>query len=307
MASLQEYLHSLKKYGLAHPNRFEVEIRLPEKLVEQFSGSEKPAGGILQDIGDTIRKIKKITGLAYNTQRGLSLMCNQTEFGGRQIATGEQKINGLMYRVGYGSMYMNQQFVFDVSGDLYEKQIVDAWQDLIVDSASKEIGYYDDYIGEIYLHQLDRNNNRVYTIVLTDAYPVTVNALQFSNSDMNATHKLAVLFSYKNWIRGDVVGQSGAQSLSQTILGKQYNKLLSNPAARIGLNVLESAGLNLTGEALNIYNQIDGVLQNSLDTDANTLKKILNGIRADVSANTLLNAAETSDLTSTIDSIKSKF
>ena len=168
MFSTKEFFAHIKKEGLARPNRFHVLMGLP-------SGINDP-----------------------NNSKTLSLMCMQTELPSKTINVSETRYNGNIKKAAMSKMYYQHQFVFAVSSKMVEKELIDAWMELII-ADDHELSYYDDYIADIEVYQLDMQDKPVHGIKLKGCFPVVVNPLTVSNQDQNTVHQLMVQFAYESW------------------------------------------------------------------------------------------------------------
>lgn len=304
MPTFKEFAANVGKHGLARTNRFQVIIPLPDKMSQAFANQDNRSP-LVKAIGEVSKVIRIFTGPA-NTQftRGLELMCSQTELPGKTINTTDTKYNGDTYKVGNSIMYGNQQFSFRVSADMYEKTIIDAWMNLIVNPATYEVGYYDDYTVPITINQLDTNDNIVHSVMLYDAYPVIANPLVLSNAEMGNVHELMTIFAYKRWQNLDLQEKKGGllDKISQTPLGPYLTPILSNPVVQRGLEYVEqNTGLDIEGEAVGIYNQVNGVIENATGVSINKSASIMNGIKVDMQSNPKVTAPNKSTLTNYID------
>jgi hypothetical protein len=62
--------------------------------------------------------------------------------------------------------------------------------------------------------------------------------------------------------------------------------VLSNPAVQNALSAFEDqTGLDLEGEAVNIYNNIDSVLKNTTGSSVNQSASVLEGMKAQIEVN----------------------
>ena len=168
MFSTKEFFAHIKKEGLARPNRFYVLMGLP-------NGINDP-----------------------NNSKTLSLMCMQTELPSKTINVSETKYNGNIKKAAMSKLYYQQQFVFAVSSKMVEKELIDAWMELII-ADDHELSYYDDYVTDIEVYQLDMQDKPVHAVKFKGCFPVVVNPLTLSNSDQNTTHQLMVQFAYESW------------------------------------------------------------------------------------------------------------
>lgn len=297
MATFKEYTSNILQNGLARTNRFQVLIPVPSAMVPK---EEDPAGGdensmfslFKKSFDETTKIIRIFTGGGTSDYtRGLDLMCSQTELPGKTINTSETKYNGDVHKIGNSLMYGNHQFTFKVSRDMYEKTIIDQWMNLIVNPSTHEIAYLDDYAVNINVFQLDESDKIMQSIELVDAFPVMMNPLTLSNSEHNNTHELMVQFAYRKWRNLELEGEpgNGLDSLMDTPLGPYLAPILSNPVVQRGLDYVKNAtGLDLEGEAVNIYNQVDGIVKNTTGQSINKSVGLLNQIKSSLDVNDLL-------------------
>lgn len=159
--------------GLARTNRFEVEIMAPAGLVTRRDDLE----------------------LA-------SLYVEQANFPLQNIFTKQFKIFGPTYQRPITSEYGGEgiPIVFHVDSDLRIKRLFEDWMHLVVDPYTFTVGYQENYISDIYIRQLDEQNNTVHEVKLIEAFPRNVNLMDLNNASSNQTHRLSVLFAYRYWI-----------------------------------------------------------------------------------------------------------
>jgi hypothetical protein len=295
MATFKEYSAHLRKNGLARTNRFQVLIPLPEKLQQELAVAEKDVSPLQRTIGEIVKVIKIFTGpTSTEYTRGLDMMCSQTELPGKIINIAETKNNGDTWKVGQSVTYGNQQFVFKVSNDMIEKDIIDKWMAMVIDPTTHEVGYLKDYSVSITIYQLDMSDRITHAVVLRDAYPVMTNPLTLSNLDQNNVHELMTQFTYRSWYNASIeqANPNDVSSLSQTPLGPLLAPILSNPVVQRGLEyVKQNTGLDLEGEAVNIYNQVNQVIINTTGESIGKTTSILNKTLVDLDLNSNINPA----------------
>jgi hypothetical protein len=79
-------------------------------------------------------------------------------------------------------------------------RIFQGWQTFIQDnSSSNEFSYFDDYVSDIIVEQLDNTGKVQYAVKLIDAYPVMVAPLQLEWSSQNSFHNVQVTMAYRYW------------------------------------------------------------------------------------------------------------
>ena len=80
-----------------------------------------------------------------------------------------------------------------------EKLFFETWQRLAFDPQSWALGYYDDYVGSVDIHQLDENDNKRYGVQLVEAFPKNIEAQSLGYGQNDTLHKINVSFSYRYW------------------------------------------------------------------------------------------------------------
>lgn len=308
MASFKEHMAHVSQHGLSRTNRFQVLIPVPQKLIpeeasdapEEMVGPPQPKSKMKKYFEEAVKVIRVFTGGGtVEFTRGLDLMCSQTELPGKTINISETKYNGDVRKMGNSIMYGNQQFVFRVSKDMFEKNIIDEWMNMIVNPETHEIGYYDDYVSNITVYQLDTKDEIMHAIMLEDAYPVMSNPLTLSNMEQNNTHELMVQFAYRRWKNVQFEEEKGGKfdSLLQTPLGPYISKVITNPLVVRGLDYVENVtGIDLTGEALNIYNQVYDVVESTTGLSIDKSVGLLNTIKATLDLNKNLTPSQITGL-----------
>lgn len=304
--SLQQYIAYITKHSISRSNRFQVIIPLPAAL--QRKASEANQSRLNRIINSEVVKVmSSIFGAgSTETTRALEMMTEQTELPGKQITTSDIKYNGDFYKLPYSVVYAAQQFTFVVSRDMYEKNIIDEWMNLIHDPVTHEVGYHDDFVTNIIINQLDVADNIVHSVMLRDAFPMISNPLVVSNAEENMAHRLMCMFAYRRWER---VSESenirnAATRLAETPLGPYVAPILSNPAVQKALEVFErQTGVDLEGEAVAVYNQLDDVVKSTTGTSVNKSASLIEQIRARTLNNDKISAQQKADLIEIVDDL----
>lgn len=167
--SINEFKSSFKT-DFARPARFDVQIPVPLRLLAH-----------------------------RNASKTLTFRCENAELPSVTLATTERKIYGPAEKIPYLTTYNDSTFTFICSDDMKEKQLFDAWMDLINPSSTYDMSYRGDYVTPITVTQYDVRNRPSYSITLVDAFPVSVNQLDLDWSNENTHHKLSVVFAYYRW------------------------------------------------------------------------------------------------------------
>ena len=169
--------------GYAQPNRYEVLILPPAKLgggnqTNIFSGMERQS--------DT---------------RSISLRAQSVTLPGRNLATSnDTNIYGPQREVVEGVTYAEDIAIdFQASSQLSERVFFENWQRQAFNETTWNIGYYNDYIGEIQIYVLDKQDKRRYGLKLWEAFPKTIGANELSYGTSGEIMLLPVSFTFRYW------------------------------------------------------------------------------------------------------------
>ena len=169
--------------GYAQPNRYEVLILPPAKLgggnqTNIFSGMERQS--------DT---------------RSISLRAQSINLPGRNLSTtDDSNIYGPKREVVEGVNYAEDIAIdFQASSQLSERVFFENWQRQAFNEKTWNVGYYNDYVGEIQIFVLDKQDKRRYGLKLWEVFPKTIGANQLSYDANNALMLTNVSFSFRYW------------------------------------------------------------------------------------------------------------
>jgi hypothetical protein len=304
--SLQRYIAYITKHSISRSNRFQVIIPLPAAMQKAVTdANQSKLNRILNS--DVVKIIRSfLSGNSTETTRALEMMTEQTELPGKQITTSDIKYNGDFYKLPYSIVYAAQQFTFVVSRDMYEKNIIDEWMNLIYDPVTHEVGYHDDFVTNIIINQLDVADNVVHSVLLRDAFPMISNPLVVSNAENDQAHRLMCMFAYRRWERlyENENLKTGVSRLAETPLGPFVAPILSNPAIQRALDVFKAnTGIDLEGEAVAVYNQVDRIVQNTTGTSINKSASLIEQIRARTLNNDKISNQQKAELIAFIDTL----
>ena len=163
--------------GLASPNKFEVQFR-------SIPGATN--GGELKQ---------------------LSIMCDQVSLAGRDVQAVLDLQYGIRRQVVYNApAYTPLSLSFLCTENMKEKKALDAWNNLCVNiSNGFTVGYYNDYVGELTVHVLNRSGNkRTYSMKYHEVYPKTVTAIELNHGTTNATLRVTTEMQYAYWTTDNI-------------------------------------------------------------------------------------------------------
>lgn len=140
-------------------------------------------------------------GVAIDDIRKVSMMCVSAELPSRQFLTTEEKHTNFNKKLPYQQVFDDINLTFILSGDLKQKDFFDNWMNKVVDEKTGSLNFYNEYVGELYIHQLDSKGVPTYSVRVKDAYPTATGKVNFAYDDTNNISRLDVTITYKNWER----------------------------------------------------------------------------------------------------------
>ena len=157
--------------GFARPNRYRINI----------SGNGPAAAGGF-------------------TMPDYSMMCESIAFPGQNMMSSADTLRfgperEFITGVSYGPISAS----FICSPDMREKRFFERWQEQTIDLTTWEPKYYSDYIGNMKIYQLDRDNRATYVVELFEVYPKTVTEQALGYASNDAYQTIAVELDYHHW------------------------------------------------------------------------------------------------------------
>jgi hypothetical protein len=139
----------------------------------------------------------KPDSLNKNLHERLRFSCYQATIPGMNIATTD-KDQG--YRsMAYQKIYEDVTLGFYVHGDMKELKVFQDWMQLMIDPSDNHVGYYDDYVSTVEIKNLDRQQKKVLTTTLIDAYPKTLETISLDAGANDDVMKVNVVFTYRHY------------------------------------------------------------------------------------------------------------
>lgn len=176
-----DFLAIIQKSGeYTRSNRFELEITPPSKI------------NVQQDV-----------------LRRICANCKRAPIPGRSLAFYEYNQGGYTPRkMAHTQIYTEANLVFNLSQDKAEKELFDAWQD-IVSGFNGNLEYYREYIGTFSvksrsIRQGTENNGQSKKkepkYVYLEAWPVSVQEVDLDMGSNDTIAELSVQMAYHSWI-----------------------------------------------------------------------------------------------------------
>lgn len=172
--SLNEFISNIKNNSLARQNRFTVSI-----------ASTSP-----------------------NTNTNIvELFCEQAVLPSLSFASQPVRSYGEQREVIYDRNFETISLTFLVDRQMKVKDYFDQWTNTIVNPHTRQTGFYDDYVRNIFIFIQDTKDNDTYKVELREAYPKTIAAVQLDHNSKDVM-KLQVTFNYKYHINAQQVSPS---------------------------------------------------------------------------------------------------
>jgi len=194
------------KLGFARSNNYLVEL--------PSLGSSSPFGRL----ASFLPSIPGVTPDSKPSTRELNILCKNATIPGKQIATTERRIGMRTEKIAYGYVVDDVSLTFYLLNDYGVMNYFDDWRSRILDEENMTVGFKRDYSFPVKIHQLRRplinrsagvgpirinlsaGGGSVYSVELIDAFPTTINSINFSN-DLDGLVEVTVSFAYTNWKR----------------------------------------------------------------------------------------------------------
>ena len=192
-----------KKGGVAFANRFQVFFQPPGAVTLKNLLNSDPKSLV----GDLAKNA--ISGGSPKNiipdPRDISILCESVNLPGRQISTVDYQADRQTIKIPYGIINEDGTMSFILTNDYDRKKLFDQWMSGIFDVEKYRVGYKKDFVTDVVIQQLNKNNVPVYSVRLEDAFPVTMQSIQLDSNSENTIQKLNVTLSYENYVPEDIV------------------------------------------------------------------------------------------------------
>lgn len=158
--------------GLALQNRYRVQFGFPDGI---------------------------ITAGNADAARRFDFLCDSATIPARIISTFDYQAQKQSYKIANGFSFEEVSFTFLLTNDYFAKQVFDKWASAIINFANYRAKYRADYVADIDIIQMGKNDNPVYGCKLIAAYPTNVSAIALENSAENSVQRLTVSMAYENF------------------------------------------------------------------------------------------------------------
>lgn len=138
----------------------------------------------------------------------LHLKCKSAPDPGRTLAVHENRIYGPMRRMVHNQLFNDAVLIFYISPDRAEKKFFEQWQDVAVGPSRGlngpragmfDLGFYDDYIGQVDIKTYDDNGRETYVCSLREAFPLAIQDMGLSWEN-DGFVELNVMFAFRLFV-----------------------------------------------------------------------------------------------------------
>jgi len=184
--------------GYAVPNRFETLILPPMNVTLDTSRH----GHVDTSYSDP--------WLTSNDARLVSLRCESTSMPGRTLSSiDDTNIYGPSREIVSSVTYAGDvEMLFQASSGLKERVFFEEWQKKAFNEKTWNAKYHNEYVSEVHIYLLDRQDQRRYGIRLHEAWPKTIGAVALNQAPSSEIIKIPVTFSFRWWETLDITRQA---------------------------------------------------------------------------------------------------
>ena len=213
MAIGRSKIENIRQYmnehgGIAGSDRYQVMIATPPLLLEDSGNRPKQYYDNSAPAGLELLRKQNISKWNDESKGGLSIVCDSASIPGISYQTSAIQDIGPEKVYPYSTSFEDLELSFFCSESMQERIFFDAWFEsisLITETNFPKFSFRDDYVTSITIDKLNRKDERVYSLKLIEAYPITMSDQELSYvPQANDALKLSITFNYSRWIYNDV-------------------------------------------------------------------------------------------------------
>lgn len=188
--SFTDKLRNRVQQGFAFANRFRINITLRNP---QFLSAK-----LIENAGITNDPIEPwASGIDPGNLQDMVFNCDTSQLHGSGLASIEQRYIGAVRKLPYARFFTDITFTFYCTRDHREYKFFHGWHDLIYPTKTNQVEYYENFIADIEVTQLDRADKEIMTTTITEAWPLSIAPIELNYADTNVVEKLTVTFAWK--------------------------------------------------------------------------------------------------------------
>lgn len=128
----------------------------------------------------------------------LELLCDAATLPGRNISTSEHPNGSQLKKYPYSYIEDDVTMTFLETSNYSIRKYFDKWMKNIIDTDKYRVGYKNSFAHDIKIRPLSRKGEHVYGVNLEQAFPTTLNAVDFSNG-ADEIVRITVTFAYDRY------------------------------------------------------------------------------------------------------------
>lgn len=199
-----------RRGGMAKANRFAVYISHPTKKVDLINTDLNSLLG--NAASRLIQGQSPNLGSFFEDPRDVFLFCESAVLPGRQIATNDFYTGMKGVKKPYAYINDDVTLTFNLTNDYYMRDYFKTWIDEVIpySNGERKINYKNRYCTDLIIQQMGSNDwVPAKSVVLKNAYPITMSSINLSNTAENAISQVTITFAYDDWEdQGVVTGAS---------------------------------------------------------------------------------------------------
>ncbi len=130
----------------------------------------------------------------------LNLVCTNARLPGKRITTVDRQIGLVRQTPAVGFESGEAAFTFYLDDDLTPRRWAQDWLNCVVSNQPPyEVGFLHDYVEDITIRKLDRDNNETYFMTLIDCFPVNIAEVELNNAAQTTAIELTITVAYKDY------------------------------------------------------------------------------------------------------------
>ncbi len=170
-ANISGMMDSIIRNGVAHGNRYEVVILPPRELQVQT---------------DFLNQ--------------LTVRCSSVSLPSKTLQTQSNRLYGPARNFPFEMAYAGEiNMTYVLSADMRERRFFDAWLDFICNPQDFKMEFYDNYVTEIQIYTLGRDDSITQLCILEEAYPKAVGEIQLGYDKDGDLMQQEVTFHFRKF------------------------------------------------------------------------------------------------------------
>lgn len=205
MVDVNSLISGVTEY--AKLNRYKVDIFPPNTMINGTSqGEANVFGGLLESLVSDIEGYVTGTQNGYGDPRAINLSCSAVSMPGVSYATKEIRTGkGPLHKIPYDKIYEPITATFYVDIDHNTRRFFLDWINMIdqpteqVDKDGNHYQFYNNYIGGMYIYQLDAKQLPSHLVYVEELYPTNVGEIALAYESTDAVATFTVTFNYRRF------------------------------------------------------------------------------------------------------------